>query len=66
MVNSSDGRRNLKPTEGNSNQYGLTQTPFADPYENDLWSDEIDLGPVAKAISVVAAGLASMPRTPHD
>jgi hypothetical protein len=64
IVKSSDGRRNLKPTEGNSNQYGLTQNPFADPYENDLWSDEVDLGPVAKAISVVAAGLGSLPAPP--
>ncbi len=64
MVNSSDGRRNLKPSEGNSNQYGFTQNPFADPYENDLWSDEVDLGPVAKAISVVAAGLGSRPDPP--
>ena len=59
MVNSSDGRRNLKPTEGNSNQFGLTQSPFADPYENDLWSNEVDLGPVAKPVSVVGAGLGS-------
>ncbi|MGO8788200.1 MAG: hypothetical protein ACLQVL_12570 [Terriglobia bacterium] len=64
MVNSSDGRRNLKPTEGNSNQYGLTQSQFADPYENHLWSDELDLGPAAKAISVVAAGLGSKPEPP--
>jgi hypothetical protein len=64
MVNSSDGRRNLKPSEGNSNQFGFTQNPFADPYENDLWSDEVDLGPAAKAISVVAAGLGSQPEAP--
>jgi hypothetical protein len=64
IVNSSDGRRNLHPSEGKSNQYGLTHNPFADPYENDLWSDEIDLGPVAKAISVVAAGLGSRPDPP--
>jgi len=64
IVNSSDGRRNLKLSEGNSNQYGLTQNPFADPFENDLWSDEVDLGPMAKAISVVAAGLGSTPAPP--
>ena len=64
LVNSSDGRRDLKLSEGNSNQYGLTQTPFADPYENDLWSDEIDLGPAAKAISVVGAGLGARPEPP--
>jgi hypothetical protein len=64
IVSSSDGRRNLKPSEGNSNQFGLTQNPFADPYENDLWSDEVDLGPMAKPISVVAAGVGSRPDPP--
>src|SRR5271157_5488253 len=64
IVNSSDGRRNLKPSEGNSNQYGFTQGPFVDPYENDLWSDELDLGPAAKSISVVAAGQGSRPEAP--
>ena len=66
IVNSSDGRRNLKPTEGNSNQFGLTQSPFADPYQNDLWSDEIDLGPAAKAISVVAADRGNRVEAPTD
>ncbi len=64
LVNSSDGRRDFKLSEGNSNQYGLSQTPFADPYENDLWSDEIELGPAAKAISVVGAGLGARPEPP--
>jgi hypothetical protein len=61
IVNSSDGRRNLKPSEGNSNQYGLTQSSFADPYQNDLWSHEINLGPTAKEVSVVAVDLGSRP-----
>jgi hypothetical protein len=64
VVNSSDGRRALKPTEGNSNQYGFTQNSFADPYQNDLWSDEVDLGPVAKPISVVAIAVGSRPEPP--
>ena len=64
IVSSSDGRRSLKPSEGNSNQYGLTQSPFADPYENDLWSNEIRLGPMAKEVSVVTVGLGTTPEPP--
>ena len=64
MVNSSDGRRDLKLSERNSNSLGFTQNQFVDPYENDLWSDEIDLEPMAKAVSVVAAGPGSFPDPP--
>ena len=61
VVNSSDGRRNLKLTEGNSNQYGMTGSPYADPYENDLWSHDVNLGAAAKPITAVAAGPGSRP-----
>ncbi len=55
LVNSSDGRRDYKVVEENSNPFGFTPNLFPDPYENDLWSDEVDLGPMAKAVSVTTA-----------
>ncbi len=58
LVNSSDGRRNFKLAEANSNQFGYLPALFEDPYENDLWSDEVDLGPMAKAVSVIGASVA--------
>ncbi len=64
MVNSSDGRRNLKRTEGNPNPSGYEQNPSPDPYENDLWCDEIDLGPAAKAMAAVPADFGSKPEPP--
>jgi hypothetical protein len=64
IVNSSDGRRNFKLAEGISNPLGLSQTAPADPYNNDLWSDEVDLGPAAQTISVVAAGPEARPEPP--
>jgi hypothetical protein len=53
IVNSSDGRRDLKPSEESLEKFGLTLRPGVDPYENDLWSDEVDLGPGSGDIPVV-------------
>jgi hypothetical protein len=54
IVNSSDGRRDLKPSETVLDKFGLGLNPAVDPYENDLWSDEIDLGPATGAIPAVS------------
>jgi hypothetical protein len=64
IVNSSDGRRDLKPSETSLDQYGLALNPLVDPYENDLWMHEIDLGPASGAIPVVSAGSDAKPEPP--
>jgi hypothetical protein len=54
IVNSSDGRRNFQIDQAASNPLGVNvDIPF-DPYENDLWSDQIDLGAASQVIPVVA------------
>jgi hypothetical protein len=58
IVNSSDGRRNFKLSEQASYQDGSVQSVNSpgDPFNNDLWTQEIDLGPANQAIPVIAAG----------
>jgi hypothetical protein len=54
IVNSSDGRRNLQVSEALWN-YDQSLDPNAilvEPYNNDLWSHEVDLGPASQAIPV--------------
>ncbi len=66
IVNSSDGRRNFQIDQAASLPLGVNvDIPF-DPYNNDLWSDEIDLGPGNQVISVApltAAEIKSDPAT---
>ncbi len=61
MVNSSDGRRDYSPER-------LANTKYAapDPYNNDLWSDQIDLGPASGTIPVVALGPRPAPPVTFD
>jgi hypothetical protein len=54
IVNSSDGRRDYNLGGKISTPAGLDQNVAGDPYNNDLWSDEVDLGPASQAIPVVA------------
>jgi hypothetical protein len=54
IVNSSDGRRNYQIAQGGSNPIGLSPDYPVDPYENDLWSHWIDLGPGNHVIPTVA------------
>jgi len=61
MVNSSDGRRGTG--EDTSKMSGRAP---ADPYNNDLWSREIDLGPGTQATPVVAARPAGAPAATFD
>jgi hypothetical protein len=66
LVNSSDGRRNLQLSEANSNQFGFTQNAFSDPYQNDLWSDDVSLGPQVKPVGVIPTGSARSPEPSPD
>jgi hypothetical protein len=54
IVNSSDGRRNFQVSQTASNPLGMNPDVPLDRYENDLWSDLIDLGPGNQVIPVVA------------
>jgi hypothetical protein len=54
MVNSSDGRRDFNPARTSNLASSNAKAP-ADPYNNDLWSREVDLGPGTQAVPVVAA-----------
>lgn len=62
IVNSSDGRRNTRPPKSPA---ANPKAP-ADPYNNDLWSDQIDLGPGTQSIPVVAARPTPPPPTTFD
>jgi hypothetical protein len=64
VVSSSDGRGNFQVAEGMSNPLGLAQNEHADPYENDLWSYEVDLGPTVQTIPVVAVSSGARPERP--
>jgi hypothetical protein len=66
IVNSSDGRRNFQVAERFSYQDGSEHpvNSAADPYNNDLWSQKIDLGPANQVIPVVAAGGEVRPDSP--
>jgi hypothetical protein len=54
IVNSSDGRRNFQVSQAVSNPLGLNPDFPSDPYNNDLWSHVIDLGPGSQVIPVAA------------
>ena len=57
IVNSSDNRRDFQIGESTSAPGGLSDKVPADPYQNDLWSHEVDLGPASQVVPVVAANL---------
>ncbi len=63
IVNSSDGRRDSSPAKTSSNSGA--KFPH-DPYNNDLWSQEVDLGPATRAIPVVAAAPMPSPANTID
>ena len=65
MVNSSDGRRDDSPAKTANTSSPNPKAP-ADPYNNDLWSREVDLGPATQAIPVIAARPAAAPATTFD
>jgi hypothetical protein len=65
MVNSSDGRRDTSPAK-TANKSSLNPKAPADPYNNDLWSREVDLGPATQAIPVIAARPEAPPATTID
>ena len=54
IANSSDGRRDYSPKKTST-----FKKPPPDPYNNDLWSDAVDLGPATGAIPVVATSSAA-------
>jgi hypothetical protein len=58
IVNSSDGRRKFFPASSIMGEREGTK----DPYNNDLWSQELDLGPGDQVLPVVA--LSQSERTP--
>ncbi len=58
IVNSSDGRRKFVPASSIMGEREGTK----DPYNNDLWSQELDLGPGDQVLPVVA--LSQSERTP--
>ncbi len=64
VVNSSDGRRITHGTQGAANPSNPDPNSDKDPYNNDLWSHEIDLGPGNQVISVVALGRQAAPDAP--
>lgn len=55
IVGSSDNRRDFHAGESLSGPGGLGDRAPIDPYENDLWSHELDLGPGRQELHVVAA-----------
>ncbi len=63
IVNSSDGRRDSSPAKTDNPAHSKFPP---DPYNNDLWSSEIDLGPASQAIPVVAAPRPSGPADAID
>jgi len=50
IVNSSDGRRNFQVSQAISNPLGLNPDFPVDPFNNDLWSHLVDLGPGTQVI----------------
>ncbi len=61
IVNSSDDRRDKSPAKTDN-----LKNPQADPFNNDLWTDEVDLGPAVRALPVVAAGPIEKPADTQD
>jgi hypothetical protein len=64
IVNSSDGRRNFQISQAESNFLGMNPDVPIDPYENDLWSHWIDLGPGNHALPTVALTPAEIRQDP--
>ena len=60
IVNSSDGRRDLAPSAPAESKVS------SDPYNNDLWSNEVEMTPGTQAIPVVAARHVPPPATTFD
>jgi hypothetical protein len=50
IVNSSDGRRRFLPPPAPGGRAGIP----GDPYNNDLWSQDLDLGPADQVLPVIA------------
>jgi hypothetical protein len=63
IVNSSDNRRDFQIGESVSGAGGLGDKVPTDPYRNDLWSHELDLGPANQALPAVAAKVQNDPPT---
>jgi hypothetical protein len=65
IVNSSDGRRDFKASQLASTPLGMNPDVPFDPYNNDLWSHEVDLGPANQVIPVAALnGVETKPDPP--
>jgi hypothetical protein len=65
IVNSSDGRRNFQVSQAISNPLGLNPDFPLDPFNNDLWSHLVDLGPGTQVIPVAAlTGAEARPEPP--
>jgi hypothetical protein len=65
IVNSSDGRRNFQVSQAISNPLGLNPDFPVDPFNNDLWSHLVDLGPGTQVIPVAALlGAETRPEPP--
>jgi hypothetical protein len=62
IVNSSDDRRDNSPTK-TAGAGGFMVTTLVDPFNNDLWSREVDLGPGTQAIPVTVARHEAAPAT---
>jgi hypothetical protein len=63
IVNSSDGRRDSSPAKTDK---ASEAKPPADPYNNDLWSREVDLGPGTQAIPVIPARPVALPTSTFE
>jgi hypothetical protein len=61
LVNSADGRRKYVPAASIMGE----RAPGKDPYNNDLWSQQIDLGPANLVIPVVALSPAEKTPAPQ-
>jgi len=55
VLGSSDNRRQFYLGESISSPLGIVPTPKTDPYNNDLYANEIDLGPAPQAPVVTEA-----------
>jgi hypothetical protein len=64
IVNSSDGRRIWHGTQGASNPGNPDPNSTVDPFNNDLWSHEVDLGAANQSIPVIALGREARPEPP--
>jgi hypothetical protein len=55
VLGSSDNRRQYQLGENVSSPLGIVASSKADPYNNDLYSNEIDLGPASQPLAVSEA-----------